>query len=438
MKFDIKNLPDSKDIIMLSQFFKEEKKEKIRGFHVLSDGSLLKVHNNQYIEIRKGPSPNYIEIEEAPTNLPHGCTLIAELPNHHLALAYCLDNRSLLVILDLKNGIFVANIAMQTIRSLISLANGFMLINADTLCIYNNNCLTTTRADQFIDFSNRQPFDNRDDGDWSFDKLEYVPLPSQSGFIYFDRHYQSTIKVITDQFEKKAEFQFRASPFIHLAPPVVHGQCNLFNASIGFCYGSQIVEIRPLSHEHFACLTRIVYYNKDFKFRLYIINRDMTQFHQKTITGVERKRSWKDKYLIRFDDQYLFRLDDQHVAVVDSYDFSKICVKIYNLKCEEIKKIIIDKKIYEHYIAVTPNGQLITCSLKGEIVIHHIFTPHEKLKKETESVLMKNAIPTEVVSIVTEYAGLFFGQNREVAKDGLEQIDYPEEPTFFARLKVKP
>jgi len=427
-----RNIVDSKkDVIMLSQFFNEEKKERIIGFHALSDGSFLKVYNNQHIEICIGFSSNFIKIKEAPTRLPNKeCSLIAELPNQHLALAYSLEDRGLLVILDLKNGTYVANKAMITISSLITLANGFMLINADTLCIYENNCLTTTRADEFINFRRTQTFDNRDD-DMSFSKTEYLPLLGQPGFIYFDRHYQSTIKVITDRFEQKAEFQFRASPFFHLAPRVAHGDCNALSEILGFCYGSHIVDIRPLSNEHFACLTRNVYYKKSFKYCLYIIDTDLRHFHQTTLTGIKHKSEWE---YLKFDN--IFRLDDQHVAYMNVCDYGKICVKIYNLKCEEIGKIIIDKRMVEHYIAVAPNGQLVTCSLDGEIVIHNT-SLNEKLKNEMKSVLIKNNMPTELVSIVTEYAG-FFDRNREVPMDAFKQIEYPEEPSFFAGWKTKP
>lgn len=398
---------------MLSQ-----SQENIIGFHVLSDGSFLKVHHHSQVEIHRGSSTTFIKIEDVESDLDRAKTKIVELPDQRIALAYCMGwgFPSFLVVLDLKEAQCIASKIMHEIKHLSALADGSFLINSDTICTFQDNYLVTTTADQFNDFTMRF-------FDASYGLAEtgsrYLSLPDKSGFVYFDVHHQSNVKVLNNQHEVKGEFQLGPKNW---DPFHIHYR--------GFetrSHRSQIKKIIPTSKSDFACITQCndKFFGKH-TYRLHIFNSNATHPYKTTLHHIEPKQ--------------LFALNDEHVAVVGEQKEKKdrkIFVKIFNTQCNMIKEVILDQDIRNTYIDVTPSAQLVTCSKTGEITIHHIFTLTEKLKNETESFFAANqALPKALISMVTDYAGFFSG-NSHMPKD-IPQMDYPDEsPTFFSKLRAQ-
>lgn len=407
---------------MLSQSLKkEEKQENIIGFHVLSDGSFLKVYNNRQVEIQRGGSTSFIKIKDVQSDLNRAKTKIVELPDQRIALAYCMGwgAPSFLVVLDLKEAKCIASRAMQEIQFLSALEDGSFLINSDTICSFQNNELVITTADQFNDFTMRF-FDARytvsDTG------CRYLSLPDKSGYVYFDAYHQSNVKMLNNQHEVKGELQLGPKDY---DPFHIHYRDR--RAFESRSHRSQIKKIIPTSKSDFACITQCndKFFGK-YTYRLHIFNANSACSDKTTLHHIEPKQ--------------LFALNNEHVAVVGEQkgkNDHKIFVNIFNSKCQKIKEVTFDKDIRANYIAVTPNEQLVTCSKTGEIVIHHIFTLTEKLKKETESVLVGSKLPKELVSIVTDYAGFFSGSSG-MPKDKFAETDYPDEPpSLFSKLRAK-
>ncbi len=384
---------------MLSQALKEEKQEAIVGFHILSDGSFLKIHKKPYVEIRKGDVTTFIKIEEVDPRWTKS-TKIIELPDQHLVLAYCRGwTEDCMVILDLNNGKCMASKAIDEVESLSALENGRFLINSKIICFYQGNDLVTEKAKDFIDFSKRAL-------GIGYYRLStrgprYFLLPDKSGFIYFDDNRPSTIKMITHQFKERDQKRL----------------CSVDN-------WPWVMDFAFLSYDKFACITAD---RLDRHYELHVVNTDLT-------------RSYKTN-LHRF--VKLLMLNDYHLAVVGSssqlrsqdYHY-KTCVKVFNVsykKVTEVKKITIDIPLEDVFVAATPYGELVTCTKTGDITIHHVFSM-QKFKEKTESVLASR-LPKDLISIVTGYAG-FFGRCFGAPKDKFAEIDYRDDG-FFSKLRAK-
>lgn len=398
-----------------------EEKEYISGFHVLSNGSFIEVLPHK-IKILSGISRESIDIKGAPETHGSMVTLIAELPNQHVALAYCpskYDHRPhLLAILDLKNATCVATKQLNKIESLSVLPDGALLVNSESICSIQENNIIMNKDQRFEkDFSTHG--DRFDLGD-----CKYIPLQDKSGFIYFTSWDQSTVKMITNEFKVKAQLQLGPNnnpnhiSFMSLTPSKY----------------STIEHLAPVSQDYFACITRCE--DKYFAarrsadtYRLHIARNDLSQSYK-----VDLHHLWPKSLIV---------LNDEYVAVVGQHegkDYKKISIKVFNLKCQKVNKFIIDKDIYNHFVAATPDGQLVTCSKTGQIAIHTCIPSKEILRKEIESVLSDSKpmlMAKDLVSIVTNYAGLFSG-NTEMPKETFEEINHPvQKPGIFSKLRSK-
>ena len=401
----------------------DEKKEHVIGLHVLNNGAFLKIHNNQKVEIQIGTSEGtarqFIEVIDAPQDQYGLKTTVAELPNNCIALAYGINtlrqNINVLAILDLQSGTCLATQKVdEEIETLSTLPDGSLLLNSEVIVTYKDNQLSMQKDSRFYEYSKNQ---NK-----SFSKYahtlsdlggQYIPFSDQSDFIYFDNHNQSTIKLITNQFEEKGQQQ--------LGPD--YNAMHISFMSLTPNMRSEIVLIQPLNHNYVACVTKgdekyFAAYGRDDTYRLHIVRTDFSDSYKKTF-----KHTFPEKLMI---------LNDQYVAVVGRHikDHTKV-IKVFDLKCNMVKKLVIDKK--DVFIDVTSDGQIVTCSRTGEMTVHKVLPHSEKeLKKEIEGFLTDEVLlPKVLPPIITEYF------SSEMPRGGYEEVSYPKNNKFLSMFSSK-
>ena len=403
-----------------------EEKDHIIGFHILSNGSFIKVHPDK-VEILEGISREFIEIKGAPKRCRPLATLMAELPNQRVALAYWPD---LLAIIDLNSKTCVATNQIQYgIDTLSALPDGTLLINSDSIYdIQDNNiALNMDRSERFSHFNDLQ-----DDGVYNNGKNHVIPLLDQSGFIAHTTWDQSNVKIITNQLKEKARLQ--------LGPD--YNPNNIRFKSLTPSNSSTIELLKAISQDYFACITLC-----EDKYFAATRSADTHRLH---IVRNDLRQSYKVN-LHHLYPQALIALSNEYVAVVGQHaggNSHKISIKVYNLKGQQVNKFTLDKTSGNHFIAATPDGQLVTCSRTGQIAIHTLMPTKEnlpkdhkeveKLRKKTESTLVDgNILPKDLVPLITGYAGFFSG-NPEMPQDTFEENSLPNhEPSLFSKLRSK-
>ena len=180
--------------------------KKIKGFHILKDGTLVKIHENLDVEIVSGSSKNVIKITDKSLadNTAFLETRIVELPDQKLALAYCdpyTFEPDQLIIIDLKNYTVIAREYFTNINSLSLLNDNSLLINSELICSLEDDRLILHRDERFNDVS--MQFNRHKTIYKNLAELKgiYIPLPNKTGFIYFDNHHQSTLRLLSNEFK---------------------------------------------------------------------------------------------------------------------------------------------------------------------------------------------------------------------------------------------
>lgn len=398
--------------------------DKVMGFHVLDNGSFLLRRANQ-IEILSDNKKNILEINFDPRIIKDARITIAELPNQRLAIGYDQGMYShqpsrMLAIFDCRSGECIAkkqippvgNHKENTINSISVLSDNKLLVNSRYVCSIKNSDIIIKEDQQCINFNGATP--NQPN--------EFVPLLDKSGFIYFNNGNElkqdnlPTVKIITNEFKEIAHLQLGSS------------YNNVKYKSVKIC------DLKPISLDYFACISqtteRYPLFQANNTQHLRIVRNNLKESH---------KIDLQEMNVIK-----LMTLNDGYVAVVGDVlkkyatTYFENTVKVFDLKCKLVNEFVIDNRLY---IDATPNGQLITCSTTGEIVLHTVNSTKEELRKKIESVLTEsNQLMTkDLVRIVSEYAGLF-KPKLEMFKNKFAEVDhtFDQKPiSLIAKLKSK-
>lgn len=391
----------------------------IIGFHVLSNGIFIKVHENLKIEIVNNSSSDFIEIKTLPASFhEHSIsTLVAELPNQQIALAYCqlFYKPSILVILDLKSGTCIAQKEIREIKSLSGLpSENALFINSELICSLESNRLSIKKDPGFANFSLQLHTNSELYQVLSDTGGKYHPLPNGTGFIYYDDNHQSTLKLLSKQLTEQKQLRLC---FANYDPFFTHGW--LYK---GPSYHSAIKNFTFFSDHAMACITE---YLDRFTLRYESYEKKTYYLHilQNNLTKI------KEINLHHLIPQQLLVLNHDYIAVIGYYEkfYTQIAIKIYDARGQQIKKFTLDKSLVRHcnFMEATPDGRIVTCSKNGEIIIHHVLTLHEKLQKETHAGLDK-FFPKVLIPIVTDYAG-FSSDRKGMPKNKFIEKNYPDE-----------
>jgi hypothetical protein len=394
---------------------------KMIGFYVLSDGSFIKIHRSLKIEMIRPSGTQFIEAKSLPfqesiNDGTHASYLyryvleahLVELPHQQIALAYRFSfEESHLLIVDLEINTWIAYKKMPQITSMFFLSPHFLLINSKWIYTLN---LKIAEDRRFKDFYLKQK-----------QYGTYYPLPNGVGIIYSNTGEQSSLTLLTNQFEEKNKLNLFSKTY----DPFYSNNC-LYK---GPSYESHITHRAFLSDNLFVCITRefdkytwrYTYQEKNTHY-LHIIHHDLTKTHKINLQHLKP--------------QYLIILSNHYIAIIGSYKGSSKAnaIKIYDTRGVKLHKLFLND-VTGCRFAATPQGQLVSCDPSGIIVIHHILPLIEKLRLKTHAILKKK-MPKVLIPIITDYAGFFNPAARRIRGYQFDEKNY-EKKDFFSTWRSK-
>lgn len=384
-------------------FSNTTKKEDVIGFYILRDGSFVKVHRNQQIEILKGTTRQLIKLNKLPIYIYDNDNYnvqIAELPNQRLVIACNHWGVASLSIVDLNSGACLVSKDMDDWIYSIS-ACPTVSESAFRLSLRN------IAGIEYSIFSYEQNDLIKKESFVSSGLNHIYILPDKADMIYFSSKPATVTRLGSNGVEEKS-LQLCHDRGPHLLGFIAEKTSSVNCDSCVF----------PVTGGYFACIARCSRRGIELSlptYHLHVIDNALTYSCKNTLDD-SVYHSFQPDRLMFLSNEYVAILGwQEHQCILHGPSIINYIVQVFDLKCKKVNEIILCKNVaadyqFDKFSVATHEGQLVLCSKSGEITIHNIFRPSEKLRNETVAVLTGSGkqpmlLPKDVALMVADYAG---------------------------------